>query len=81
MWTSVTNAEQQSSPVGNRDAEAENVADVGEGGLASGSSLAGGDGLDGAADEADDLAATRTGRLSYLSCPRSNQIIKQKRSK
>ena len=52
--------------MGRRDAEAENVPDVGEGGRA-GEALAGGDGLDGAADEADDPAA-RAGRLSYLSC-------------
>lgn len=54
-------------PVGGRDAEAENVPDVGEGGFALRAGLAGGDGLDGAADEADDPAA-RPGRLSYLPC-------------
>jgi len=58
--------------VGRRDAEAENVPDVGEGGRA-GAALAGGDGLHGAADEADDPA----GRLSYLSC--RNQTNNQRR--
>jgi hypothetical protein len=52
-------------PVGRRDAEAKNVADFGEGGCAR-AALAGGDGLDGSPDEADDAAAVRPGRLSYL---------------
>jgi hypothetical protein len=59
--------------VGRRDAEAENVADVGEGGRP-GAALAGGDGLDGAADEAYDPAA-RPGRLSYLHVEIKQTII------
>ena len=52
--------------MGRRDAEAKNVADFGEGGCAR-AALAGGDGLDGSADEADDAAGVRRpGRLSYL---------------
>ena len=57
-------------PVGRRDAEAKNVADFGEGWCAR-AALAGGDGLDGSPDEADD-AAVWPGRLSYLfmhACP------------
>ena len=50
--------------MGRRDAEAKNVADFGEGGCAR-AAPAGGDGLDGSTDEADD-AAVRPGRLSYL---------------